>query len=157
MNRGARGDLQGAALALGERRVFRRGISPDIDGAVVRRRESGRPLNRLELVELISAVSPALALKRRAHVRSFGCLVHHVFLAEVLSWTGDCLGPAAPMDDRAQAQALLAAVEDAIERGDRETKALIARSLAHESRQQPFFAELKSIMGPRLRALLRAR
>lgn len=157
MNRDAERDLGGVPSALGERRVFRRGMSPDIDGAVVRRRDSGKPLNRLELVELLCAASPALALTRRAHVRSFGCLVHHVFLAEVLSWTGDCLGPAAHRGDRAQVQALLAAVEDAIERGDRETKALIAGSFAHESSRQPFFAELRSIMGPRLHALLRAR
>ena len=132
-------------------------MSPDIDGAVVRRHDSGKSLNRLELVELLSAASPVLALTRRSHVRSFGCIVHHVFLAEVLSRIGDCLGPAARAGDQAEAQALLAAVEHAIERGDRETKDLVARSFARESSQQPFFGELKPLVGPRLRALLRTR
>jgi hypothetical protein len=157
MNRNAERDLHRAALALGERRVYHRGISPGIDGAVVRRHASGKAINRLELVELLSAASPALALKQRSHARSFGCIVPHVFLAEVLSRIGDCLGPAAQFGDHAEAEALLAAVERAIERGDRETKELVARCFARESCHQPFFGELKPLAGPRLRALLRTR
>lgn len=139
----------------GERRAIRRGISPGIDGA--RRHASGKALNRLDLIERLSAVSPALALKQRSHVRSFGFLVHHVFLADVLSRIGDCLGPAAQVGDDAEARALLATVERGIERGDAETKDLLAQCFEQESGQQPFFEALKPLAGPRLHALLRAR
>lgn len=145
------------APALGERRVIHRGMSPGADGVPVRRHESGKYINRLELVESLCAASPPLALKRRAHVLSFGFLVHPLFLADVLGHVGGCLGAAAARGRDIEARAIVAILERALERGDRETKDLVASSFARDSVRESFFSDLNVLFGPRLTAALRAR
>ena len=143
---------------MGEQRVIRRGLSPGLDGAVLRRCESGKAINRLELVELLSTASASVAATRRTHVHSFGFLVPHVFVSEVLARIGACLGVGAEAlpGDHAEVHALVAAMERGMHRGDPETKDLVKRSFLQESARQPFFERLKPFIGPKLEACLPA-
>lgn len=55
-----------------------RGLSPAPDGTDLPRTPSGKPMNNLELVEKLCAVSVPLREARRVHIQSFGTLVPHV-------------------------------------------------------------------------------
>ena len=149
--------LQRVAQATGGRLVIHRGLSPGLDGEVIRRHESGKAINRLEFVDLLSAASPTIALARLSHVRSFGFLVHHVFLGEVLGRIGECLGSRARPGDAAEVQALVAAMERGIESGDPETRDLVALCFVRDGARQPFFDRLKPFIGPKLRGCLPGR
>ena len=113
---------------------------------------SGKPVNNLELVENLCAVSPALREARRVHVKSFGTLIPHVFMAAVLARVGQCLlmgSEHAQREHGPEMAGILAALEQGMKSGDRETRNVIAISFVHDSEVELFFNELKKWLGPR--------
>lgn len=118
---------------------------------------SAKPLNNRELADSLCASSAFLRGVRLAHVRSFGTLVPHVFMGEVLARVGSCVGTrgACPVEaDRPEITGILESLEEGMLRGDRETRNVIAISFAGDARLQPFFARLAPLLGPKVRAQL---
>src|ERR1700730_3445637 len=84
-------------------------------GAGLERAPRGKPMNNLQLVESLCAVSTVLNEARRTHVKSFGTLIPHVFMSHVLERVGSCLpaGRGAIVDHRPE----IAAILDSLEQG----------------------------------------
>jgi hypothetical protein len=141
-----------AETSQGERKVVLRGTSPGLDGAVLVRQRTGKPLNNLELVERLCAVSAALTEARLVHVRNLGSLVPHVFMGDVLERVRQCMANAPREVD-----AILAVLEAAAEAADRETRQVIAASFVHDGQREPFFSQIRPRLGRGLQALLRAK
>jgi hypothetical protein len=133
-------------------RVLLRGLSPTDKGSLLARTPSGKPMNNLELVERLCAVSASLAEARRVHVQSFGTLIPHVFMGAVLARVGRCLlmGSAhAKAEHRPELEGILAALELGMATGDRETRNVIAISFVHDGEVELFFDDLKTWLGPK--------
>ena len=116
-------------------------------------------MNNLQLVESLCAVSVVLNEARRTHVKSFGTLVPHVFMSNVLARVGCCLAAGARkaiVDHRPEVNGILDSLEHGMVAGDRETRSVISISFVSDGELEPFFGELKLLLGPRLRALLPA-
>ncbi|HET9651890.1 MAG TPA: hypothetical protein VFP36_06850 [Usitatibacter sp.] len=146
--------------AYGGRKVLLRGTSPAADGALLARSGSGKPLNNLELVEQLCAVSGTLAEARRTHVHNLGSLVPHVFMGDVLARVGDCLTAdtaAQRCDRRPEVEAILGVLDGAAGVADRETRHVIAASFVRDGERAGFFRELRPCLGRKLLALLRAK
>jgi hypothetical protein len=112
-------------------------------------------MNNLELADNLCAVSSALRETRRAHMKSFGTLIPHVFMNDVLARVGSCLqGGAAKADqDRsAEVARILDSLEHGMAAGDRETRNVIAISFVGDGELEPFFEALSSRLGPRVGA-----
>ena len=75
----------------------------------------GKPTNNLELADSLCAVSTALSEVRRTHVKSFGTLIPHVFMGNVLAHVGTCVlaGSGKPSRQRAE----IAGILELLERG----------------------------------------
>jgi hypothetical protein len=120
----------------------------------------GRPMNNRELVESLCAASVHLREVRLTHVKSFGTLIPHVFMSNVLARVGSCIEGRA-VKPRAGHAAEIAAILDSLERGmdagDRETRNVIAISFVGDAELQPFFAALLPLLGPKVRAQLQAK
>jgi hypothetical protein len=126
-------------------------LSPTPDGAARSRGHDGKPLNNLELVENLCGVSTALREARRVHVKAFGTLVPHVFMAAVLARVGQCLlmGPAhAQEHHHLELQGIVGVLERGMKSGDRETRNVIAISFVRDSEVELFFEDLKTWLGP---------
>jgi hypothetical protein len=126
-------------------------------GAGFDRAPRGKPMNNLQLVESLCAVSIVLNEARRTHVKSFGTLVPHVFMSNVLARVGCCLAAGtrkAIVDHRPEVIGILESLEQGMVAGDRETRNVISISFVSDGELEPFFGELKLLLGPRLRALL---
>lgn len=144
----------------GARKVLLRGTSPGPDGAVLARTGTGKPLNNLELVERLCAVSGVLAEARRLHVRKLGSLVPHVFMGDVLARVRDCLAAATPrerLEHREEVEAILRVLDHAAGEADRETRHVIAASFVRDCEHAGFFAVLRPCLGRELQALLRVK
>ena len=159
--RGAVPDAQAATgQAVAPSGAVLRGVSPGGDGVALARTPSGKPMNNLELVENLCAVSPSLREARRLHVQSFGTLIPHVFMAAVLARVGQCLlrGPGHPeAEHRPEMEGILAALEQAMKSGDRETRNVVAISFVRDSEVEAFFADLKQWLGPKTLGQVRGR
>ena len=142
----------------GGRTVRLRGTSPDERGELLVRTRSRAALNILDLIEQLSAVSPALGEARREHVNALGSMVPHVFMAKVLARVGECLSHESPIG-REQLQpevvAILAVLDHAAGSSDGETCRLIARSFLGDAKRKEFFTELRPLLGSKLAALTR--
>lgn len=128
-----------------------RGLSPASDGSALRRTPSGKPMNNLELVEKLCEASVPLREARRVHVQSFGALIPHVFMAAVLARVGKCLvmGSSHAIEHhREEIESIVAALEQGMRTGDRETRNVIAISFVSDSELELFFDELKQWLGP---------
>ena len=113
---------------------------------------SGRPMSNVDLVENLCGASPALREARRVHLENFGTLIPHVFMAAVLARVGQCLvtGPAHALEHhRGEIEGILAALEQGMKSGERETRNVIAISFVRDSEVELFFADLKQWLGPR--------
>ena len=111
----------------------------------------GKPIDNLELVENLCAVSPPLREARRLHVSSLGTLIPHVFMAAVLARVGQCLlmgSEHAQREHGPEIAGILAALEQGMRCGDRETRNVIAISFVRDSEVELFFSELKQWLGP---------
>jgi hypothetical protein len=141
------------------RTVRLRGTSPDERGELLVRTRSRAALNNLDLIEQLSAVSPALGEARREQVNALGSMVPHVFMAKVLARVGECLMHASPLERdqlRPEVVAILAVLENAAASADGETRGVIGRSFLGDGKRKEFFAELRPMLGSRLAALARA-
>ena len=119
----------------------------------------GRPMRNTDLVEEMCEVSPSVRELRRLHTGTYGTLVPHVFMSDVLKHIGQCLAG----DQRAtwlappEAQHLLDVLETGMTYGDRETKNVITISVTRDSELEMFFQQLLPMLGPRTRAQLSGR
>jgi hypothetical protein len=114
---------------------------------------SARPTNNRDLVDDLCAGSGALREMRRVHMESFGNLIPHVFMGDVLGYVGRCMAGDAKSDG-ADVEAILRALEGALASGDRETRNVISISFARDAQLETFFTQLKPLLGARLRAML---
>jgi hypothetical protein len=129
-------------------------------GARLDRAPRGKPMNNLQLVERLCAASSVLNEARRTHVKSFGTLIPHVFMSNVLARVGCCLAAdtrKAIVDHRPEIAAILDSLEQGMVAGDRETRNVISISFVNDGELEPFFGELKLLMGPRVRAQLQGK
>jgi hypothetical protein len=105
-------------------------------------------------------VSAALRESRRTHLRSFTVLIPHVFMTDVLARVGHCLsldrGAEQPVH-RAEARAILEALERGLAEGGRETRNVIAVSFVNDAELELFFEDIRPMLGPRLRAQLQGK
>lgn len=121
---------------------------------MIRRPRRGKPISNRELAENLCAVSAALGEERQSHVNSFGTLIPHVFMANVLARVGACLRANATGEQGEEAAGILMALERGMEDGDRETRNVISLSFASDAELESFFGVLTPMLGPRIRALL---
>src|SRR5687767_6709340 len=121
---------------------------------------AGKPMSNADLVENLCAASASLREALRRHMRSFGILVPHVFMSDVLARIGFCLsldrGDACAAH-RAEASSIIAELEEGIAHGERETRNVISLSFVGDAELELFFEDLKPLVGPGLRAQLHAR
>ena len=116
------------------------------------------PLNNRQLADELCVVSAGLREMRRVHVKSYGTLIPHVFMASVLSHIGVCLAADQWREARqhtAEVAGILGALEQGMARGDRETRNVISISFARDSELEPFFYQLHPLLGPKLKRELR--
>ncbi|MGZ5063514.1 MAG: hypothetical protein ACXWGT_05145 [Usitatibacter sp.] len=116
-------------------------------------------MNNAQLVESLCAASTVLSEARRTHVKSFGTLIPHVFMSNVLARAGTCVGAGrkAIVDHRCELDAILGSLEEGMVSGDRETRNVIAISFVSDGELEPFFGALKPLMGPKVRAQLQGK
>ena len=116
-------------------------------------------MTNVDLVEELCEVSVPLREMRRLHLRAYGTLVPHVFMADVLKHIGQCLGA----QDRstwtvpAETQHVIDVLEAGMTYGDRETRNVIAISFTRDSELELFFQQLLPMLGPKTRAQLSGR
>ena len=111
-------------------------------------------------MESLCSVSIALREARRVHLRRYGTLLPHVFMAEVLRRIGACLASHAmngATDHANEMRGILEAIESGMSDGDRETRNVIALSFARDSEVELFFQQLLPMMGPHTRAQIAGR
>lgn len=117
-------------------------------------------MNNSQLVEGLCAVSVPLREARRLHLESYGTLIPHVFMSDVLKRIGFCLGSGAPHGVGShgdEIRGILGMLERGMADGDRETRNVIAISFTRDSEVELFFDELFPLLGPRTRAQLRGK
>ena len=117
------------------------------------------PLNNRELADDLCADSPTLRELRRVHVQSFGTLIPHVFMGNVLEHVGHCLlksvGKAST--SAVEVGAILTTLEGGMTTGDRETRNVISLSFARDAELEPFFELLRPFLGPKMMVQLRGK
>ena len=119
-----------------------------------------RPMNNVELVEGLCRASVPLREARRLHLRDYGTLIPHVFMAEVLKRIGHCLSSGATHgleEHGPEIGGILEMLERGMAEGDRETRNVVALSFARDSETELFFDELLPLLGPKTRAQLSGR
>jgi hypothetical protein len=116
------------------------------------RRHDGKPMNNRELADNLCAASIALRETRRVHVKSYGTLIPHVFMGDVLARIGRCLDDAKREPEVA---AILGALENGMSTGDRETRNVISLSFVADGELESFFAVLRPLLGPKVRSAIR--
>lgn len=133
--------------------------SGTLPGAMPRATRS-RPMTNRELVDCLCDASVPLREAQRMHLESYGVLIPHVFMSDVLKRIGDCLAVGARHGLAAHGDEIRGIV-DALERGmtegDRETRNVIAISFTRDSEVELFFHELLPLLGPRTRAQLQGK
>lgn len=113
----------------------------------------GRPLRNGELVDRLCAVSPTLREARTRHVALQGTLMPHVFMGDVLTWVGRCMGGGATGEGD-ELRSILDTLEEGMACGDRETRSVIAISFTSDARLETFFSRLMPLLGTRMRTVL---
>ena len=117
-------------------------------------------MTNAELVENLCSASTALREARRAHVRSFGTLIPHVFMTDVLARVGFCLSLDRGEEigkRRAEAGSILAALEKGLAEGEQETCNVISVSFVNDAELELFFEDVRPLLGPRLQAQLQGK
>ena len=108
-------------------------------------------------MDALCEVSVPLREALRVHVASYGILIPHVFMSDVLKRVGTCLAAqraAGSPAHAAEVEGILVTLERGLAQGERETCNVIALSFARDSELEVFFEELRPLMGPRTRAQL---
>jgi hypothetical protein len=114
-------------------------------------------MSNADLVEAVCAASMHLREARRVHFASYGILMPHVFMGDVLRRIGFCLGAGrmhAVAAHGAELRGILAALERGMVEGERETRNVIAISFTRDSEVEMFFDDLRPLLGPHTRAQL---
>jgi len=123
-------------------------------------RENAKPMTNAELVESLCAASVALREARRSHLRSFGTLIPHVFMTDVLARVGFCLSLDRGEEigkHRDEAGSILQALERGLAEGHQETRNVIAVSFVNDAELELFFEDVRPLLGPRLQAQLQGK
>jgi hypothetical protein len=128
-------------------------ISPQLRpiGTVPFRAPASKPMNNLELARDLCAVSTSLRETRLTHVKAFGALIPHVFMAAVLARVGRCLpkGSRTAMEHQhGELQGIVDVLERGMQVGDRETRNVITLSFVRDGEVESFFDDLKTWLGP---------
>lgn len=120
-------------------------------------RSRDRVVSNVELARRLCDESMDLRAAHERHVALHGNLIPHLFMGDVLARTRACVQwrGANPESRDAELAGILAALERATEGGDRETVSVIGISFLRDAEGEPFFATLKTRLGPRLGALAR--
>ena len=117
-------------------------------------------MSNAELVEYLCDVSVPLREARRVHLHTYGTLIPHVFMSDVLKRMGDCLSAGAgdgPAGHGSELRGIAEVLERGMAEGDRETCNVIAVSFTRDSELELFFQELLPLLGPRTRAQLKGK
>ena len=112
-------------------------------------------LTNAQLADRLCAASAALREARRRHVATFEVLIPHVFMADVLAYVGSGFRLGNRLPDAptiGEVRTLLECLEEGMALGDRETRNVISMSFVSDGETEPFFKDLKPMMGKRLRA-----
>ena len=92
---------------------------------------------------------------------TYGTLIPHVFMEEVLKRIGTCLAEGVIDGRRAEHGSEIHEILDVLEigmaGGDRETRNVIAISFTRDSEVEKFFHKLLPLLGPKTRAQLTGR
>jgi hypothetical protein len=126
----------------------------------MKRGSSAKPMTNAELVENLCSASVALREARRSHLRSFGTLIPHVFMTDVLARVGFCLSldRGEEIDKhRDEAGSILQALERGLAEGHQETRNVIAVSFVNDAELELFFEDVRPLLGPRLQAQLQGK
>jgi hypothetical protein len=120
-------------------------------------RSPDRIVGNVALAARLCVASVDLCGVHARHVAKHGILIPHEFMGEVLARAGACLAAVGPhaRPRRAELVDILATLEGALEGGDRETCSVIGISFVWDGQEEPFFAALRPMLGPRLSALVR--
>ena len=105
-------------------------------------------------------MSVALRDELHTHLRSFGTLIPHIFMTDVLARVGYCLSldrGEAPGAHRVEAASILEALERGLAGGERETRNVIAVSFVNDAELELFFEDIRPLLGPRLRSQLQGK
>src|SRR5512140_1524166 len=88
---------------------------------------TGRPMNNRDLAEQLCASSAELRESHRVHLERYGTLIPHLFMTEVLARVGSCRDAftTARSAQRLELESILAALEQGLATGDRETRNVI--------------------------------
>ena len=124
------------------------------------RRHRARPMSCGDLVDGLCASSPQLREARRVHVDTYGKLVPHIFMGDVLKRVGACFvagGVHAMASDGDEVRAIFAMLERGMAEGDRETRNVIAVSFVRDGEVELFFDDVYPLFGPKMRQQIRGR
>jgi hypothetical protein len=119
------------------------------------RKHDGKPMNNRELANNLCTASIALREALRTHVKSYGTLIPHVFMGDVLAHIGLCLKAAARSSHEPEVAAIVAALERGMSSGDRETRNVISLSFVGDGELESFFPVLRPLLGPKVLAEIR--
>jgi hypothetical protein len=120
-------------------------------------RSPDRIVGNVALAARLCAASVDLCGVHGRHLARHGILIPHEFMGEVLARAGACLAAVGneAATRRAELVDILATLEGAMEGGDRETCSVIGISFVWDGQEEPFFAALRPLLGPRMGALVR--
>jgi hypothetical protein len=114
----------------------------------------GRPMSCNELVEGLCIASLSLNEARRLHLESYGTLIPHIFMGDVLKRVGACFiagSEHAIANDGDEVKGIFEALERGMAEGDREARNVIAISFVRDGEVELFFDDAFSHFGPIMR------
>jgi hypothetical protein len=119
-----------------------------MNDATTQRETRGKPMTNLELAESLGSSSAVLGATLALHLETFETLIPHVFMSRVLDHVRSSV-TAKPRP--ADIAGILESLEIGMEAGDRETRKVISMFLS-EAEREPFYATIRPLLGPRVRA-----
>ncbi|HZZ94995.1 MAG TPA: hypothetical protein VFE23_20720 [Usitatibacter sp.] len=106
------------------------------------------------MAALLCGASGTLAEAHRRHVGAYGTLIPHVYMGDVLTHVGRCLGELGRTDEwrfDGELPTILAMLDRAVLEGDRETRNVVVLSFVRDGELEGFFPQLRPHFGPGLR------
>ena len=120
-------------------------------------RSRNEVVSNVQLAHSLCDESMTLRDAHARHVAEHGNLIPHVFMGEVVARAKACVQWGGTNADSRSAElaGILAALERAMEGGDRETVSVIGISFIRDAEGELFFGALRPLLGPRVGALAR--
>ena len=119
-------------------------------------RSPDRIVGNVALAARLCVASVDLCGVHARHLARHGILIPHEFMGEVLARAGACLAAGPNVASRrAELVDILVTLESAMAGGDREACSVIGISFVWDGQDEPFFAALRPLLGPRTGALVR--